>query len=232
MNFYILTFNIFVIAFLLLLVYFIYLLLHRHFANIKYDSYYNINTRGLRKWDKKGVYNRTESTPYQALKDFVEAYKINSESQLVDFGSGKGRIMIYLHDKLNIPVTGIEINQLSFEECQSNINSYSDKMDKKNDIKVVNEYAENYPIGEKDNIFFFFNPFNVDIFDKALYNIINNVNKYNKEVDVILYYPIKEYESKLRQAGFQRSQIIKTNKSIGFNEKFIVYKYTIKNKGE
>lgn len=204
-----------------------FLIIQRFYINKRYDKKLGIKTRGFRDWDKSGLYNRTESTPYLALKSFVEKYRnIKEEDELVDYGSGRGRVAIYLHNQLRIPITGIEINELTYKEAKDNIESYL-QLTGKQDIKIriEKEYAENYVINKNQNKFFFFNPFSVEIFQKVVEKIINNANNHDKEVEVILYYPIKEYKALLENTGFEIIQKIKPKGSLFPRETFIIYKY-------
>lgn len=197
-------------------------------ADRKYDSKLAIHTTGIRDWDKDKIYNRTESTPYLALNSFANKYKMSPEDSLVDFGCGKGRVAIFMHNKLNINVTGIELNELTYDEAIDNIKIYSNKYpDLNKDLYIGKEYAQKYQIKENENKFFFFNPFDVSIFTEVVSNIIHNSNKYNKEVEIILYYPLSSYKHFLNS----KTPFILTNKisakcSIGFKEKFLIYKYT------
>lgn len=218
---YIFTFSLIVLS------YIIYLATIRSIINKKHDRYYNINTRGLRDWDKKGLYNRTESTPYQALINLVDNYKVNKDSEMVDFGCGKGRVMIYLHYNLNIPVTGIEINDLTYAEAEENIERYLGTIgdNQKASIGITKEYAEDYIIKQEENIFFFFNPFSSEIFEKVIDNIVRSSNEFNKKVQVILYYPMIKYKKKLNQSSFKLVKAIRTKKAIDFNELFLIYEY-------
>ena len=203
-----------------------YLIINRIFTNKKYDKKFNINTTGTRNWDKSNLYHRTESTPYLALDNLVEEYRVNQDDHLVDFGAGRGRVSIYLFEKWNIPVKGIEINDFTYVEFAENISNYLSKHRNNNDLNITKEYAENYKITDKENKFFFFNPFNVSIFEKVINNILANAIKNNKEVEIILYYPTIEYKSFLEETPFILIQEIKTKNAIFPNERFAIYKYT------
>lgn len=209
-----------------LFAWFIFLLIKRSLINSKMDKLYGIKTTGLRDWDKEKVYNRTESTPYQALDDFVKVYEVHKEGGLVDFGAGKGRVSIYLHDKLNIPITGVEINDLTYNEAVSNVENYLSNNKGSKSIKIVKEYAEEYNIKKEDRMFFFFNPFSSEIFIKVIDNIKKSAVENNSSVEVILYYPINNYKSTLEEYGFELKKKIKTTNAIGFNEVFLVYQFS------
>src|SRR5699024_3452748 len=90
--------------------------------NYKKDDEMNIETTGLIEWPH-GVnldYFRTESTSYKDLDRFIHSYVQPEKPHLVDFGSGKGRIVFYFNYELDIPTTAIEVNRKAFGYLQNN----------------------------------------------------------------------------------------------------------------
>ena len=53
--------------------------------------------------------------------------------------------------------------------------------------------AEKYKVQQQDNVFFFFNPFSVQIFQKVLRNIYLSFEEYPREMHLLLYYPSPDY---------------------------------------
>lgn len=213
---------------ILLYIYFTYFMLIRIFTNKRYDKKLNINTRGIRSWGRNSLYHRTESTPYLALESFAKEYKFNETDRLVDFGAGKGRVSIYIHNKLNLNVTGVELNNLTYKDAIKNVNNYLYKYGhcKNVNLSIQLESAENYKIKKDDNKFFFFNPFNVVIFERVIDNIVENAIKNNKEVEIILYYPTKKYVNFLNtNNNFKLVKQIKTHGSIFPKEKISIYRF-------
>ncbi|MGB4610162.1 MAG: hypothetical protein WBH77_06015 [Saccharofermentanales bacterium] len=103
------------------------------------DRELNIQTRIMREWTELEdllLYNRLESTPYQAIDKLFEFNELGSDSNFVDFGCGSGRVAFYVHNRFNIPVTGIELNMETYYELEDNLASYL-----KADPKV--DFAEN-----------------------------------------------------------------------------------------
>ena len=215
-----------------------YLLLNRKLVNRRLDRELGIVTGGIRSWGRGSCHNRTESTQYLALNSFADNYKMSSDDSLVDFGAGKGRVIIFIHDRFKISVTGIELHEISYGEAIDNVNSYlgncfqngnSSKRRYKTGKKLTIEkgYAEEYRIKEKDNKFFFFNPFDVDTFKLVVANIIESSDRYNKEVDIILYYPLSCYvEFLINETGFVLVDEIKYIGSIGSKDRFQIYRLT------
>ena len=210
-----------------LLVHFVYV---RTLSNLKGDKELNIKTRGLRKWDKSGLYNRTESTPYLSLDMLTKRYPrypVSTEDSFVDFGSGKGRVVSYIFNSWNIPVTGVELDLQAHQEALENRDSFFAKRPElesvKEDFQLEVVHAEKYKIKDRENIFFFFNPFHVRIFEQVLDNIIKNSEELGKEVFIILYCPTDEYLACMENSPFTFRDEFKAKNSFLNIEKFRIY---------
>src|SRR5699024_11978906 len=156
-------------------------------AERKIDRTLGIKTTGIREWEEHtDFYNRYEATPYKALDKLFQKYKLTKNDQVVDFGSGRGRVSFYIHHRFNIPVTGIEMNDKTYEEALYNKAVYRQKNKHlKAPIRFEYGLAEHYPIDERDNRFYFFNPFSVYIFKKVYSNIFNTVEISTRSILII-----------------------------------------------
>lgn len=200
------------------------------FNEQKYDKKLNISTRGIVNWPL-GVnleYFRTESTLYRDLNRFIKEYDLLPQAKLVDFGSGKGRIVYYFNYYWDIPTTGIEFSRTAYRQLTNNFNRYAEKFPALSEKITIHEMkAEEYIIKEDDNIFYFFNPFTVAIFKEIFTNIKKSLEKNPRIVDIIIYYPGFNYTHYLEQeTDFHFIQLIKTRKYyINSRECFKVYRY-------
>lgn len=193
----------------------------------KYDKLLYIKTVGLREWlDRASHYNRYEATPYFALDKLVESYKFRKADRLVDFGCGRGRVAFYIHNKFHIPVTGVEVNDITYDEALNNKKRYRHKAKHiKAPIKFKYGLAEQYEIKGEENKFYFFNPFSVEIFRKVVNNILKSFEKEERPVDIILYYPMPEYKDFLREeTPFQLINKIVLPGVEDKREKFLIYR--------
>ena len=140
-----------------------------------------------------------------------------------------GRLNFFLNYFFKCKVTGIEINKYYYEEALENMKNYLSK-NKGHDcskISFVNCIAEDYEINSKENKFYFFNPFSVQIFIKVVTNIIYSVVDEYRPVDLILYYPSDDYIYYLENYTiFQLIKEIKLNKHYEQDnrEKILVYR--------
>src|SRR4051812_30701174 len=129
------------------------------------DRLLRINTVGTREWlHQSSHYNRYEATPYKALDEFFEEYRLNKTDSVVDFGCGKGRLSFYIHNRFDVSVTGIEMSGQLYMEALENKAGYMRKVKRINAyIRFEQGLAEGYEVGAEDNRFYFFNPFSIQI---------------------------------------------------------------------
>ena len=160
-----------------------------------YEKLLNIKTSGEQKIFNESIhYNRYEPTAYAALEVLSKNYTFMDADSIVDFGCGKGRLNFYINHFFQSNVTGIEMNSFFYQEALENKKAYFKKHKKKlNSINFLNCFAEEYNIDPSNNKFYFFNPFSIQIFTKVVKNIIISVEKYERPVDIILYYPSDDY---------------------------------------
>ena len=87
------------------------------------------------------------------------------------------------------------MNKYYYEEALANTKKYLSKHKGYDQSKIsfTNCIAEDYEISPKENKFYFFNPFSVQIFIKVVINIIFSVSDKYRPVDLILYYPSDDY---------------------------------------
>lgn len=200
-------------------------------AERKIDNNLGIRTIGIREWGKKKAdkYNRYEATPYQALDKLFEKYKFSADDHLVDFGSGRGRVSFYIHNKFKIPVTGVEANDKTFEEALKNEASYLRLAPEvKAPIRFDYALAEQYDVDPEANCFYFFNPFTLKIFKKVIYNILKSYNEFEREIDLIVYYPLTGFKNYLREeTPFELINKISAPGDHGRYGKFIIYRLRV-----
>lgn len=156
------------------------------------DKKLNIKTRGLKEPTEKNHY-RYEATPYRDLNILFENIQLKETDHLLDIGSGKGRICFYVNYLFNCHVEGVEADPSTYNDSLVNLQRFNQKYNKENKIKFINEYAERFLIDPKHNVFFFFNPFDVHLFKKVIYNILASVKRDYREITIILAFPFIDY---------------------------------------
>lgn len=194
------------------------------------DRLLRVKTEGIREWQHQSShYNRYEATPYVALEALFNEYACNSNDQFVDFGCGKGRFPFYIFHHFHVSVTGVEMSGQLYQEAMENLVKYMERAKhSRASIQFERILAEEYEVDYRENRFYFFNPFSVQIFQKVIKNILLSVESNPRQVDIILYYPNLDYIQFLElNTAFE---LLKEVKVPGLydqnsNERFMIFRY-------
>lgn len=175
------------------------------------DQILSIETRGIQKgFHTSPHYHRYEPTPYTALEKLFQAYSVKSTDRWVDYGCGKGRIGFYLHAFHGISSIGIEMDGDFLRMAKKNLAAYAKKRSVPfGEIQFLEEFAQDYMVRTNETVFYFFNPFSVQVFIKVVGRILRSVEASPREITIILYYPSIDYcEFLERHTVFTRVQEI------------------------
>ena len=137
-------------------------------------------------------YFRYEPTSYSGLIcAFDEMDEVMSRyDRLVDFGCGKGRVLFYVNQRFRCEVCGIEVDEALYENALDNRAYYNTRFrDSLERIELIHGKAEEYEVKREDNIFYFFNPFEINIFEQVMKNVMESVKAYPRRIFVMMYYP-------------------------------------------
>lgn len=172
-------------------------------------------------------YNRYEPTPYHALEVLFSQHQLKSTDRIVDFGCGKGRLNFYIHDRFDAFVVGVEVDEMLYLEAKENQKSYEPKAKKgKENMLFLCCKAEEYGIDEFDNQFYFFNPFSIQVFRRVINRILRSVEKKSRDIEVVLYYPTKDYIHFLENDTpfeLKNEVVIPELYEKNHNERFLIY---------
>lgn len=159
------------------------------------DMFLQINTRGVQQGFHRSLhYHRYEPTPYAALEKLFQVYEPLSNPKWVDYGSGKGRVGFYIFAFHRIPSVGIEMDEGFLQVAQKNLVTF--QKGQRLHVRSIcfhHGLAENYTVCPKENTFYFFHPFSVQVFMQVVGKILSSVEAYPRTVDLILYYPTTDY---------------------------------------
>jgi SAM-dependent methyltransferase len=161
----------------------------------QYDERLNIRTAGKQRGFHASLHhNRYEPTPYALLEILFDAYQLSPEDRLVDFGCGKGRLNFYVHHRFGAETAGVEMDETFYKEALENRTVYLQKRKRSEaPIDFCCCLAQDYLVQSRDNRFYFFNPFSVQIFMAVVNNILKSVEEVPRTVDLILFFPSDDY---------------------------------------
>lgn len=195
-----------------------------------YDKLLNIKTRGKEEnilFNEELFYYPYEPTSYHALEALIKHYEIDADDRIVDFGSGKGRLPLYLHHYFGVLATGIEMDSVLYKAALANKQSYAEKHGTGTGVQFYCSYAEEYEPDPLDNRFYFFNPFSVTVFKEVVQNIAQFYRFEKQTIELILYYASDEYISFLEEeASFVWKQEIRVPflYHLDHSERFLIYR--------
>lgn len=191
-----------------------------------YDEKLGIDTAGYREWEDEPDYYRTESTPYRALLELAHFFPLDSERKFVDFGCGRGRVSFFFHHLFDVHVTGIELQEETFNELRENEEKYlALKALDESPFQFLWTNVENFrPVDE--DVFYFFNPFSVKVFKEVVKNIEKSLEREDRECFIILYYPFVDYKTHLEKyTSFERVLRVPIPWEEDEREVFLIYRH-------
>ncbi|HZK10409.1 MAG TPA: class I SAM-dependent methyltransferase [Clostridia bacterium] len=191
-----------------------------------YDKRLGIDTLGFREWEDEPDYYRTESTPYIALLELARFFPLEKERKVIDFGCGHGRVSFFFHDLFGLDVTGIELQEETYQELKENEVNYLQKKEiASSPFNFICTHVEDYKLRDED-VFYFFNPFSQKVFKKVLANIEKSLEVRDRECFIILYYPFVDYMYYLEKySSFERVLRVPLSWEKDEREVFLIYRH-------
>jgi len=125
-------------------------------------------TANLR-WDR-GYYQPTRLLPLRKMLRVISTAP-RTDGALVDFGCGKGRVLLVASEFGFERVRGVELAHELCEIARENCAAYKAKTGITTDFKVVESDATRYAVKEDETLFFLFNPFGRKVLSTVLDNI-------------------------------------------------------------
>jgi len=89
----------------------------------------------------------------------------------VDFGAGRGRVLLLASHKNFEKVVGVEFAEELHNDCEMNIAQFPRSLMKCRDVECVLDDAANFKIPEEQTVFYFFHPFDKKIMGDVLARI-------------------------------------------------------------
>ena len=179
------------------------------YHEIKGERKYGIQTTKLNdlkklsiKGDNLGHAQNYQGANYFLLdKVFTYLQSINVNKNIIDYGCGKGRVLVVAAFYGFNKITGIDFAKELCEEAQKNIiplqQHFPDKI-----FNVIHINAVDYEIEDDMNVFFFFNPFDEVVMLAVVKNILLSLKKNLRDVYVIYINPV--HSEIFMSAGFKQ----------------------------
>lgn len=177
------------------------------YHEIKGEKKYGINTTGLNNLSDQTIKGNLEEaeiyqgTNYFLLEKLFEKLRtLNANHSLVDFGSGKGRVLAVAAFFGFKKLTGVEFAQELASESRILLSKFKKKFPTE-EFHIIHENAAEYKINMDDEVFFFFNPFNEKIMLSVVKNILRSLKTNPRKIFVVYVNPL--HKEIFLSAGFE-----------------------------
>ncbi len=126
---------------------------------------------------------------------------INANKNIIDFGCGKGRVLVVAAYQGFKKITGIDFASELCDIARQNITPVKEKFPDKT-FRVININATDYNIEDDADVFFFFNPFNHVVMLAVIKNILRSLKRNPREVFAVYVNPV--HKEIFLSAGFEQ----------------------------
>jgi protein-L-isoaspartate O-methyltransferase len=125
----------------------------------------------------------SRATRPRTFARIMQAMDIRYEDYVfVDFGSGKGRIVMLASELPFRRIIGVELSAKLHEVAQKNIALFRSKSQRGHNIELVCEDAASYPLPTDNTVFYFFDPFPLPVMSAVIENIGRSLLKHPRKV--------------------------------------------------
>lgn len=118
------------------------------------------------------------------LKKAMKFCRINASDAILDYGSGKGAVLVELSKYPFKKICGVEISPVLLEIANRNF----ERLGVTNVTTILADATHYYDIDEY-NYFYFFNPFEGAVFKAVIRNIVLSAEREPRSVRIIYYHP-------------------------------------------
>ncbi len=165
-------------------------------------SIVEVDNLDIRHADRRNAHNYMASN-YYILRKLLNTLKMElTDSVLVDFGSGKGRVLLVALEYGFKRLIGVEISQALCAICGNNLRIYRRNKKKydNTEVEIVNIDAAKYRIPDDAAIFCFYNPFEEEVFNKVIDNIEDSLRLRRRSIYILYINPV--FKDVLANKGF------------------------------
>jgi len=183
----------------------------------KYEKKLGINTHSIVNLNSLTLAgaNSEQNHHYQGASYFILFSILNKlpedikHSNFVDYGCGKGRALFVAEQCGFTKLTGVDIAKELIDDANANKLVYQKKNNQSEFHFLFND-ATTFQIPENTSVFYFFNPFGIDILQKVIQNIKESLKQNPRKIYCIYLNP--KYKSVFDNSGFKQFCEIKNKR--------------------
>ena len=178
------------------------------FDDFLMDAKLHIETTGRDETCADNMVAPYEPTTYTVLERLASEGYVTASDHLVDYGSGLGRVVIFLVDRTGCKATGVEVVRKFYEKSRKNLEAYESFLSEqgrargggmnagasmRSAVDFYNKKAQDFVLPMTANRLFFFNPFHLKTFKSVMTNILESYRENPRGILMFFYYPQDSY---------------------------------------
>ena len=127
-------------------------------------------------------YQPSQAVP---LRTLLHTLRIPPGKVLVDFGCGKGKVLLIASEFGFAEVRGVEVSPALCEIARKNCETYREKTKTKTQFVIVHADACEYRIADDEEVFFLFNPFDAAIVRQVVQNLTISLHRRKRKIWIL-----------------------------------------------
>ena len=174
--------------------------------NVKTHKDLNINDLKFNSINKKEAFNY-ETVAIFSIKQILNNIDINKNDIFIDFGCGKGRVLLIASQYKFKKIIGIEFSPELVDIARSNVSICKDYNSFNIDIiKIIEGDVLDYKYNNNETVFYLYNPFSNIILDQLCGQIVKSIHHKPRRVYIIYVNPI--FDNIIIANGFNKIEEI------------------------
>ena len=167
---------------------------HIPYLDVEFDRRHGTDTTGWVPTRLLGIsdtHTREQAAVYATAPARVPRLLLASlgidpaEFTFVDYGCGKGRVLLVASELPFTKVVGVEISKALSDIARANVSKFSSPAQRCTDIEVACVDAREYRLPLTDTVFYLYNPFNTDILASVLTNLEQSLKDSPRRVYIV-----------------------------------------------
>lgn len=143
------------------------------------------------------------SAPPRVTKYMIAFLDINHEDfAFIDFGSGKGRVLLVASDFPFQRIIGVEISESLHMLAQRNVEIYNSPAQRCFNFELYSMDATKFPLPETNTVFHFYHPFLPEVLRPVLQNIGESLKQTPRRIFILYLYHVDYVKSVFDQIPF------------------------------
>lgn len=128
-----------------------------------------------------------EPSSHHEVKALFRRLELPEGGAFVDFGCGKGRVLLLATEYRYERIVGVEFSAQLCEVARTNVLRYCSPQEGR--VEVLNEDATRYAFQDDETVLFFFNPFREVVMNCVLENVYESLRRRNRRILIVYHNP-------------------------------------------